>query len=73
MVPLVRLELTLLSESDFESDASTNSTTGARGKNASRRGLYDETGPRQQAFTNTSLTGTLVSCALMQQPLHSRT
>ena len=29
MVPLVRLELTLLSESDFECDASTNSTTGA--------------------------------------------
>lgn len=30
MVPPVRLELTLLSEPDFESGASTNSTTEAR-------------------------------------------
>ena len=29
MVPLVRLERTLLAELDFESSASTNSTTGA--------------------------------------------
>ena len=31
VVPLVRLELTLLAETDFESVASTNSATGARG------------------------------------------
>jgi hypothetical protein len=31
LVPLVRLELTLLAETDFESVASTNSATGARG------------------------------------------
>lgn len=35
MVPLVRLELTLLAETDFESVASTNSATGAPWKRAS--------------------------------------
>jgi site-specific DNA recombinase len=38
MVPPVGIEPTLLSEPDFESGASTNSTTGARGKRVAFRG-----------------------------------
>ncbi len=39
MVPLVRLELTLLAETDFESVASTNSATGANSEDCTSAGV----------------------------------